>query len=159
MGMLVLTRKPGEKIILGNQYQVEVAAVDHGEVKLVFNVDKPVVLMPGNIEIGFSGGIISVKRKVDDSVVIGLDAADQIEIGLDAADQIEVLIVSVKGEAVRVGVKAPREVQVHREEIWRQIQEANIEAAEAAELDTAQLQELLKRRPASITPKDESGKE
>jgi len=147
--MLVLTRKPGEKIILGNQYQVEVAAVDHGEVKLVFNVDKPVVLMPGNIEIGFSGGIISVKRKVDDSVVIGLDAADQIE----------VLIVSVKGEAVRVGVKAPREVQVHREEIWRQIQEANIEAAEAAELDTAQLQELLKRRPASITPKDESGKE
>jgi carbon storage regulator len=149
MGMLVLTRKPGEKIILGNQYQVEVAAVDHGEVKLVFNVDKPVVLMPGNIEIGFSGDIISVKRKVDDSVVIGLDAADQIE----------VLIVSVKGEAVRVGVKAPREVQVHREEIWRQIQEANIEAAEAAELDTAQLQELLKRRPAGAAPKDESGKD
>lgn len=149
MGMLVLTRKPGEKIILGNQYQVEVAAVDHGEVKLVFNVDKPVVLMPGNIELGFSGGYISVKRKVDDSVVIGEDAANQIE----------VLIVSVKGEAVRVGVKAPREVQVHREEIWRQIQEANIEAAEAAELDTAQLQELLKRRSASITPKDESGKD
>jgi carbon storage regulator len=144
--MLVLTRKPGEKIILGNHYEVEIAAVQHGVVKFIFNVDQPVTLMPGNIGVDVDGGgelsRIAVTRKVDDSVVIGDDPASSIE----------VLVVSVKGEAVRVGIKAPREVQVHREEVWRLIQESNIEAARAAELDAAQLEELLGPKRSEETP-------
>ena len=65
---------------------------------------------------------------------------------MDPQSQVEVLVVSVKGEAVRVGVKAPREVTVHREEVWRMIQAENIAAAQAAELDPTQLKELLSRR-------------
>lgn len=38
------------------------------------------------------------------------------------ADEIEVTVLSVKGNQVRIGVKAPEDVQVHREEIWRRIQ-------------------------------------
>ena len=38
-------------------------------------------------------------------------------------DPIEVQIIEVRGDQVRVGVKAPRSVGVHREEVWLQIQE------------------------------------
>ncbi|GEM_PF-425561 len=139
--MLVLTRKPGEKIIVGNLYEIEIAAVTRGVVKFIVSVDQPLILMPGNIEleVGGDGGPreITFTRKVDDSVLIGADPQTQVE----------VLVVSVKGEAVRVGVKAPREVTVHREEVWRLIQAENIAAAQAAELDPSQLKELLSRRP------------
>ena len=138
--MLVLTRKPGEKIIVGNLYEIEIAAVTRGVVKFIVSVDQPLILMPGNIEleVGGDGGPreITFTRKVDDSVLIGMDPQSQVE----------VLVVSVKGEAVRVGVKAPREVTVHREEVWRMIQAENIAAAQAAELDPTQLKELLSRR-------------
>lgn len=135
--MLVLTRKPGEKIVVGNLYRIEIAAVARGVVKLVFNVDKPVILMPGNIELNAGSEELTVTRKVDDSVLIGDDPTSQIE----------VLIVSVKGEAVRIGVKAPREVTVHREEVWSLIQESNIAAARATDLDRSQFQRLLGETP------------
>jgi carbon storage regulator len=140
----VLTRKPGEKIIVGNTYQIEVADVERGVAKLIFNVDKALTLMPGNIDIDVAGTVngnmpaVAVSRKVDDSVVIGQDAG-----------AIEVLIVSVKGESVRVGVRAPREVTVHREEVWRLIQESNVAAAQAQpDLDTGALKQLMERRRA-----------
>ena len=33
-------------------------------------------------------------------------------------DDIEVILVSVRGEAVRIGVEAPSDVEVHRREVW-----------------------------------------
>lgn len=35
-------------------------------------------------------------------------------------DDIEIMIVDVQGDRVRVGIKAPREIEVHRREIWLQ---------------------------------------
>ncbi|MCB1219229.1 MAG: carbon storage regulator [Planctomycetales bacterium] len=141
--MLVLTRKPGEKIMLGPTYEVEVLSVERGVVRFSFSVDRPVSLMPGNVQIdampgGDDGAMspIRLTRKVDDSVVIELDGLDQIE----------VLVVSVKGESVRVGVKAPRHVQIHRHEIYELIQGENIAASRPAEIDAAGIQELLRRQ-------------
>lgn len=45
------------------------------------------------------------------------------------ADQIEVTVVAVEGDTVRLGIRAPREVEVHRKEIYAAIQESNKEAA------------------------------
>ena len=44
-------------------------------------------------------------------------------------DDIEVHVVEVRGGTVRLGFKAPREVTIHREEVYRQIAEANLLAA------------------------------
>ena len=43
-------------------------------------------------------------------------------------DDIEVHVVEVRGGTLRLGFKAPREVAIHREEVYRQIAEANLRA-------------------------------
>jgi len=45
-------------------------------------------------------------------------------------DRIEVIVLEVRGEQVRIGIKAPRDVVVHRKEIYDQIQEENTGASE-----------------------------
>ena len=37
-------------------------------------------------------------------------------------DQVQVTVLGVKGSQVRLGVQAPKEVPVHREEIYQRIQ-------------------------------------
>ncbi|MCM1120829.1 MAG: carbon storage regulator CsrA [bacterium] len=43
-------------------------------------------------------------------------------------NNIEVTILEVKGDQVKIGITAPKEVPVYRKEVYLQIQEANREA-------------------------------
>jgi carbon storage regulator len=135
--MLVLTRKPGEKVRVGDALVIEVAAAERGRVTFAIEDDKPLTLtlMPGDTRIAV-GQTASIERKVDDRVVVGADPERQIE----------VCVVSVKGEAVRVGIAAPRELRVLREEVWREIAAANLAASTAVVLNPDQLRNLLSRR-------------
>jgi carbon storage regulator len=45
-------------------------------------------------------------------------------------DDIEITVLEVRGEQVRLGIRAPKSVVVHRQEIYAQILEENIRAAE-----------------------------
>jgi carbon storage regulator len=56
-------------------------------------------------------------------------------------NNIEVTILEVKGEQVKIGISAPKEIPVYRKEVSLQIQNANKEAMEIAGLDA--LKELL----------------
>lgn len=47
-------------------------------------------------------------------------------------NNIEVTVLEVKGDQVKIGITAPKEVPVYRKEVYLQIQEAN-KAAVAAE--------------------------
>lgn len=38
------------------------------------------------------------------------------------ADNIEVMVVEIRGDKVRIGINAPKDVRVHRKEIWLTIQ-------------------------------------
>lgn len=54
-------------------------------------------------------------------------------------DDIEITVIEVRGDQVRLGVAAPRDVTVHRKEIYLQIQQENrasaLTGAEATGLD------------------------
>lgn len=62
--------------------------------------------------------MLVLARKVNEAIVIG--------------ENIRVVVVGVEGETVRLGIEAPREVKVYRQEIFDAIQEANRQAAQAA---------------------------
>lgn len=46
-------------------------------------------------------------------------------------DAIEIKIVAIEGDLVRIGISAPRDVQVHRKEVYLSIKEENELAAKA----------------------------
>ena len=60
--------------------------------------------------------MLVLTRKLHQSIVIG--------------DGIEVVVLEVRGEQVRLGIKAPKDVTVHRKEIYEQIQQENLSASE-----------------------------
>ncbi len=45
-------------------------------------------------------------------------------------DDVEIIIAEVKGDQVKLGIKAPREIKVYRKEIYEEIQSENIKAAQ-----------------------------
>lgn len=56
-------------------------------------------------------------------------------------DDVEISVVDINGDAVRIGIKAPKDVSIFRREIYEAIQEENIRAAKAA----AEMAEKLKK--------------
>ena len=60
--------------------------------------------------------MLVLTRKIHQSIVIG--------------DEVEVVVLEVRGEQVRLGIRAPKDVAVHRKEIYEQILEENRGAAQ-----------------------------
>ncbi len=58
--------------------------------------------------------MLALTRKKNEAIVIN--------------NNIEVTILEVKGDQVKIGISAPKEVPVYRKEVYLQIQEANKEA-------------------------------
>lgn len=46
-------------------------------------------------------------------------------------DDIKIVVVQIKGRQVRLGIEAPRDTKIHREEVYLAIQEQNRSAAES----------------------------
>ena len=64
--------------------------------------------------------MLALTRRKGESVVIG--------------DEIEVVVLSVTGEQVRLGIVAPKRIPVHRKEIYEQIQAENRQALNSANM-------------------------
>jgi len=60
--------------------------------------------------------MLALTRKKGESIIIG--------------DNIEVVVLSVQGDLVKIGIDAPRSIPVNRKEIFVQILEQNRRAAE-----------------------------
>ena len=60
--------------------------------------------------------MLILSRKKDESILIGSD--------------IEVTVIAVQGDQVKLGIKAPKKVDVYRKELFEEIQNENVEAAE-----------------------------
>ena len=75
-------------------------------------------------------------------------------------DDIEVHVVEVRGGTVRLGFKAPREISIHREEVYRQIAEANLLAAQVTADTLGALAAFAPAAPSSsATPDDDAAAE
>lgn len=57
-------------------------------------------------------------------------------------NNIEITVLEVKGDQVKIGISAPKEIPVYRKEVYVQIQDANKEAINVDGLEA--LQNLLK---------------
>jgi carbon storage regulator len=58
-------------------------------------------------------------------------------------DHIKIVVVQIKGKQVRLGIQAPKETKIHREEVYTAIQEQNQEAAKTP-VAMAQVSKILK---------------
>lgn len=61
-------------------------------------------------------------------------------------DHIKIVVVQIKGKQVRLGIKAPKETKIHREEVYEAIQTQNTEAAKSIPSDLMRLSEDLKKK-------------
>ena len=50
-------------------------------------------------------------------------------------NNVEITILEIKGEQVKLGISAPREVPVYRKEVYVQIQDANKEAGDVGGME------------------------
>ncbi|HXW34079.1 MAG TPA: carbon storage regulator CsrA [Acidimicrobiales bacterium] len=76
--------------------------------------------------------MLVLSRRMRDSIMIG--------------HNIVVTVLSIGRDQVRLGIDAPGDVEVHREEVYRAIQQANREAATSNREDLGALAGVLERR-------------
>ena len=65
--------------------------------------------------------MLVLARKVGQSIVI--------------SDNIELLVIEVRGDQVRLGIEAPREIPVHRKELLEQIRAENAKAVSESDVE------------------------
>jgi carbon storage regulator len=64
--------------------------------------------------------VLVLTRRAGESIVIG--------------DDVRVVVLDSRGETVRLGIEAPRSVQVHRAEVYAEVQSANAAALASGDL-------------------------
>jgi carbon storage regulator len=64
--------------------------------------------------------MLVLSRKLNQAIMVG--------------DNVRIVVVSVDRDQVKLGIDAPREIPVHRSEVFDEIQRANREAAGSAEV-------------------------
>lgn len=69
--------------------------------------------------------MLVLSRQRDETIMIG--------------DDIEVTVVDIRGDKVRLGINAPKEVSVHRKEVYEAIRRENREAAQVKPEDLSGL--------------------
>lgn len=61
--------------------------------------------------------------------------------GVRIGEDVRIVILEIKGNQVKIGIEAPEDTQVHRDEVYERIKAENIEASTAT---TEHLQKLFK---------------
>jgi carbon storage regulator len=73
--------------------------------------------------------MLILARRIGESIMIG--------------DQVEISVVDIKGDQVKLGIKAPATVKVYRREVYSAIQEENKAAAAATPSSLPSLEGLI----------------
>lgn len=76
--------------------------------------------------------MLVLSRHVGDSIVIG--------------DDVVVTVLEIRGDVVRIGVDAPREIAVRRQELLAELADSNRAAASPSPSSVSDLSQLVSRR-------------
>lgn len=87
--------------------------------------------------------MLVLSRQRDETIMIG--------------DEIEITVVDIRGDKVRLGINAPRDVQVHRKEVYEAIKRENAEASRVQVDDLAHANRNLRRASQSQAPEAQHG--
>jgi carbon storage regulator len=85
--------------------------------------------------------MLVLARRINESIMIG--------------DQIEISIIDIRGEQVKIGIRAPSKVKVYRQEVYRAIQEENLQAAKASPGALPRLDDYINKSKDSPAPPDD----
>lgn len=77
--------------------------------------------------------MLVLSRQRDESIMIG--------------DNIVITVVDIRGDKVRLGINAPTEVPVHRQEVYEAIQRENLRASRIEPQDVRDLSKNRSPRP------------
>lgn len=77
--------------------------------------------------------MLVLSRQRDETIIIG--------------DDIEITVVDIRGDKVRLGVTAPKEISVHRKEVYDAIRRENREAARVKPEDLSGLGKVTPPKP------------
>lgn len=81
-------------------------------------------------------------------LVLSRRSHESIRIG----DNIVVTVLEVRGDHVRLGIDAPHDVEVHRQEVYEAIQAANVSAASPAPAAVAAAANTLRQLRGNASP-------
>jgi carbon storage regulator len=75
--------------------------------------------------------MLVLTRRAGESVMVG--------------DDVVITVLDIRGDVIRLGIEAPRSIQVHREEVYRELQAANRAAASPSDNAVRTLAALIHR--------------
>lgn len=120
--MLVLSRQCNERIIIGDTIVISVMQIKWRRVKFMFQVPNGVPIVRGELPCRVRNEeLCSEQGKRLTRMVLTRVQGDTVLIGTD----IVVSVQDVRDHFVRIGIAAPAEVPVHREEVYKRILQAS----------------------------------
>lgn len=76
--------------------------------------------------------MLVLTRKLNESIMIGSD--------------IEITVLAVEGEQIKLGINAPKQIDIHRKEIYLSIQQENNQAAKTEVNILTNLSEFFRKK-------------
>lgn len=76
--------------------------------------------------------MLVLTRRLKESIMVG--------------DDIEISILSIEGDQVKLGISAPKNVDIHRKEIYLSIQQENSSATQTEAIAIASLSNFFKKK-------------
>ena len=76
--------------------------------------------------------MLILTRKIGEGIILG--------------DDIRIAVLEIRGKQIRIGIEAPQNVVVLREEIYQRIQEENLQAAGVRDVDLKELANIWKQK-------------
>lgn len=76
--------------------------------------------------------MLVLTRKLNESIMIGND--------------IEITILAIEGEKIKLGINAPKQIEIHRKEIYLSIQQENNQALNTETKTLTSLSEFFRKK-------------